>query len=180
MKFYDFVNFSGIKIPGLRKNRVAGGFSPPAPTAPRMRVRTGRFLRMGKGHRKMTTSNAGYGTSRQDRFTRSGAVRPLRRARLSRCRRFGPSPCPTHYGGRWATMPSADFCPIPPGVTARRAVWVPVGSGGCSTAFAVALSPVPMATTTTVGFGGSSTAFAVGLSPIPLAAQTARGADLPG
>jgi hypothetical protein len=27
-------------------NRVAGGFSPPAPTAPRMRVRTGRFLRM--------------------------------------------------------------------------------------------------------------------------------------
>jgi hypothetical protein len=26
-------------------NRVAGGFSPPAPTTPRMRVRTGRFLR---------------------------------------------------------------------------------------------------------------------------------------
>ena len=24
-------------------NRVAGGFSPPAPTPPRMRVRTGRF-----------------------------------------------------------------------------------------------------------------------------------------
>jgi hypothetical protein len=26
--------------------------------------------------------------------------------------RFRPSPCPTHYGGRWATMPSADFCLI--------------------------------------------------------------------
>ena len=47
----------------------------------------------------MVTSNAGYATSRQGRFTRSGALRPLRLARLSRCRRFGPSPCPTHYGG---------------------------------------------------------------------------------
>ena len=25
---------------------------------------------------------------------------------------FGPSPCPGHYPGRWATMASADFCPI--------------------------------------------------------------------
>ena len=25
---------------------------------------------------------------------------------------FGPSPCPGHYSGRWATMASADFCPI--------------------------------------------------------------------
>ncbi len=148
LKFYDFVDFSGIKIPGLRKNRVAGGFSPPAPTAPRMRVRTGRFLRIGKGHRnKMTTSNAGYGTSRQDRFTRSGAVRPLRRARLSRCRRFGPSPCPTHYGERWATMPSADFCPITRDVAAVRAARVAVGSGGVSSPFGLALSPAPLATT---------------------------------
>ncbi len=98
-------------MPKLALNPVAGGFSPPAPTAPRMRVRTGRFLRIGKGHRRMTTSNVGYGTGRQRRFTRSGAVRPLRSARLARCRRFGPSPCPPHYGGRWATMPSADFCP---------------------------------------------------------------------
>jgi hypothetical protein len=22
---------------------------------------------------------------------------------------FGPSPCPGHYAGRWATMASADF-----------------------------------------------------------------------
>jgi hypothetical protein len=69
----------------------------------------------------MTPSNAGYGTSRQDRFTRSGALRPLRSARLARCRRFGPSPCPTHYGGRLATTPSADFCPVTPGVAAGRA-----------------------------------------------------------
>ena len=137
LKFYDFVHFSGIKIPGLRKNRVAGGFSPPASTAPRMRVRTGRFLRMGKGHRKMTTSNAGYGTSRQGRFTRSGALRPSRLARRSRCRRFGPSPCPTHYGGRWATMPSADFCPVTPNVAARRAARVAVGSGGVVQPFRV-------------------------------------------
>jgi len=27
-------------------NRVAGGFSPPAPTAPRMRLRTGRFINL--------------------------------------------------------------------------------------------------------------------------------------
>ncbi|NER85318.1 MAG: HNH endonuclease [Leptolyngbya sp. SIO1D8] len=31
----------------LEGNRVAGGFSPPAPTAPRMRVRMGRFLEAG-------------------------------------------------------------------------------------------------------------------------------------
>ena len=57
----------------------------------------------------MTTSNAGYGTGRQGRFNRSGAVRPLRSAHLARCRRFGPSPCPTHDGERLATLPSADF-----------------------------------------------------------------------
>ena len=68
---------------GSRANRVAGGFSPPAPTTPRVRVRTGLFLRIGKGHRKMTTPQAGYGTSRQDRFTRSGAIRPLRSGRLA-------------------------------------------------------------------------------------------------
>ena len=34
--------------------------------------------------------------------------------RLTLCRRFRPSPCPTHYGGRWATMPSADCCAITP------------------------------------------------------------------
>jgi len=27
-------------------NRVAGGFNPPAPTTPRMRVRTGRFTKI--------------------------------------------------------------------------------------------------------------------------------------
>jgi hypothetical protein len=94
----------------------------------------------------MTTSNAGYATNRQRRFTRSGALRPLRLLRLTRCRRFGPSPCPSHYGGRLATMPSADFCPITPGVAARRAARVAVGSGGTSSAFALALRPAPLAT----------------------------------
>ena len=161
-------------------NRVAGGFSPPAPTAPRMRVRTGRFLWMGKGHRKMTTSNAGYRTSRQDRFTRSGAVRPLRLARLARCRRFGPLPCPAHYGGRWATMPSADFGPVTPSVAVRRAARVAVGSGGVSSPFGLARSPAPLATTAPVGFDGLSSPFGLGLSSTPIAARTTCGTDLPG
>ena len=95
----------------------------------------------------MVTSNAGYATRRQGRFTRSGALRPLRRARLARCRRFGPSPCPAHYGGRWATMPSADFCPVTPEVAVRRAARVAVGSGGDSSPFGMARSPAPLATT---------------------------------
>ena len=61
-------------------------------------------------------SKAGYGTGRQSRFTWAGAVRPLRSARLTLCRRFRPSPCPTHYDGRLATTPSADCCAI----TSRR------------------------------------------------------------
>jgi hypothetical protein len=127
----------------------------------------------------MTTSNAGYGTNRQGRFTRPGALRPLRSARLSRCRRFRPSPCPTHYGGRWATMPSADFCPITSGVAASRAVRVTVGSGGDSSAFALALSPAPLATTATVGFDGDSSPFGLALNSTPLAARTASETDLP-
>jgi hypothetical protein len=111
-------------------NRVAGGFYPPAPTTPRMRVRTGRFLRIAKDHHERVTSNAGCVTNRRAPFARSGAIGSSRLARLTRCRRFGPSPCPTHYGGHLATMPSADFCLITPGVTARRAARVPVGSGG--------------------------------------------------
>jgi len=161
-------------------NRVAGGFSPPVPTAPRVRVRTGRFLRIGKGHRRMTTSNTGYGTGRQRRFTRSGAVRPLRSARLARCRRVWPSPCPTHYGGRWATTPSADFCPLTPDVAARRAARVTVGSGGDSSPFGLALRPAPLATTAPVGFDGLSSPCGRGLSSTPLAAPTARETDLPG
>ena len=77
----------------------------------------------------MTTANAGYGTGRQRRFTRSIAVRPLRSTRRARCRRFEPSPCPTHDGGRWVSTPSADFCPVTPNVAARRAARVTVGSG---------------------------------------------------
>ena len=108
-----------------------------------MRVRTGRFRRVEKVTGK-ETSKAGYGTGRHSRFTWSGAVRPLRSARLTLCRRFGPSPCPTHYGGRWATTPSADCCAITPRRYHRVRCRMAVGSGGCSTPFAVALSPAPM------------------------------------
>jgi len=41
----DCFRHKEIKKMGL-PNRVAGGFSPPAPTAPRMRVRTGRFIKV--------------------------------------------------------------------------------------------------------------------------------------
>jgi hypothetical protein len=128
----------------------------------------------------MVTFNAGYATNRQGRFTRSGAVQPLRLARLARCRRFRPSPCPTHYGGRLATMPSADFCLITPDVTARRAVRVAVGSGGTSSAFALALRPAPMATSAPLGFDGGSGPFGPGLSSTPVETQTASETDLPG
>jgi hypothetical protein len=124
-----------------------------------MRVRTGRVLRSLKDHHRMATFNAGCETNRQSRFTHSGAVRPLRSARLSRCRRFGPSPCPTHYSRHLATMPSADFCPVTSDVTARCAAWIALGSGGHSIAFAMALSPAPLATTETLGFDGDSVPF---------------------
>ena len=128
----------------------------------------------------MATFNAGYATNRQGRFTRSGALWPLRPVRLARCRRFRPSPCPTHYGGRLATMPSADFCPITPGIAAGRAARIAVGSGGDSGAFAPALSPAPVATTAPLGFDGESCPFGQALSSTPIGTQAASGADLPG
>jgi hypothetical protein len=128
----------------------------------------------------MATFNAGYTTNRQDRFTRSGAVRSLRPAGLSRCRRFRPSPGPTHYGGRLATRPSADFCLITPGVTAGRAARVTVGSGGDSSSFALGLRPAPMATAATLGFDGDSSPFGLARSSTPVAARAACEADLPG
>ena len=149
----------------VTSSRVAGGFSPPAPATPRMRVRTGgRFPQDRKVLHQMGASKAGYDTLRHDRFTRSGAIRSLRNARLTLCRRFRPSPCPTHYGGRLTTMLSSDFCPITPGVTTRRAVSVTVGSGGCSSAFALALRLAPVATTAPLGFDGASSPFGLALS----------------
>ncbi len=121
----------------------------------------------------MDTSKAGYDSGRQSRFTWSGAVRQPRPARLTLCRQFGPSPCPTHYGERLATTPSADFCSITPGVATGRADRVVAGAGGDSAAFAVALSPAPMTTTATLGFDGVSVPFEPGLSSTPIAAQTA-------
>jgi len=47
-------------------------------------------------------------------------------------------------------MASADFCPITPGVAAKRAARITLGSGGTSSAFALALSPAPVATTAPV------------------------------
>ena len=99
----------------------------------------------------MVTFNAGYATNRQRRFTQSGAARVLGLARLTRCRRFGPSPCPTHYGGHLATMPSADFCPITPDV----------------------------ATTAPLGFDGDSSPFELGLSSTPLGTRAASETDRP-
>jgi hypothetical protein len=128
----------------------------------------------------MATFNAGYATHRQDHFTRSGAVRSLRYERLTRCRRFGPSPCPTHYGEHLATMPSADFCPVTPDVAARRAARVTVGSGGDSSPFGLALRPAPLATTAPLGFDGVSSPFGLDLSSTPLGARAARETDLPG
>jgi len=128
----------------------------------------------------MATSNAGYVANRQGCFTRSGAVHPLRHARLTRCRRFRPSPCPTHYGGRLATMPSADFCPITPGVAAQRADRVTLGSGGHSSVFTLDLNPAPLATTAPVGFDGDSRPFGLGLSSTPIGTRTACETDLPG
>ncbi len=128
----------------------------------------------------MESSKAGYATLRHDRFTRSGALRSMSNVRLSLCRRFRPSPCPTHYGGRLAIMPSADFYPITPCVATRRAVRVTLGSGGNSSTFALALRPAPLATTAPLGFDGDSSPFGLALSSTPLAVQTARETDLPG
>jgi hypothetical protein len=144
-----------------------------------MRVRTGRVLRSLKDPHSMATFNAGYATNRQGRFTRSGAIRPLRSARLSRCRRFRPSPCPTHYDGHLATRPSADFCPITPNVAVRRVARVTAGSGGSSIAFALDLSLAPMVSTATLGFEGNSGPFGLALSSIPLATPAACETDFP-
>ena len=126
-----------------------------------------------------SASKAGYDTVRHDRFTCAGAIRPLRSARLTLCRRFGPSPCPTHYGGRLANTPSADRCAITPGVATVGAARIVVGTGGCSTPIDVALSPVPVAITVTLGFDGASRLFNLGLSSTPIAARAARCTALP-
>lgn len=77
-------------------------------------------------------------------------------------------------------MASADFCPITPDVAARRAARVAVGSGGESRAFALALSPAPVATTAPLGVDGDSGPFGLGLSSTPIGTQAASGTDLPG
>ena len=91
----------------------------------------------------MPTASAGDDTNPQGWLSRSGAMRPLGVARLACRRRFRPSPCPTHDGGRLATVPSADFCPITPDVAALRAVRVAVGSVCGSGGFVPGLSPAP-------------------------------------
>jgi len=53
----------------------------------------------------MDTSRAGYATPRQNRFTWRGALRPLRNARFTLCRRFRPSPCPScRSSGAWEVL----------------------------------------------------------------------------
>ena len=120
----------------------------------------------------MDTSKAGDDTGRHVRFTWAGAVRPLRSARLTLCRQFRPSPCPTHYGGRSATVPSADFCSITPGVATERAARVVTGSGGDCAAFAQTLSPAPIMQFLFVGShhcARASFRHALAASPLPSA-----------
>jgi len=125
------------------------------------------------------TFKAGYDANRQCRFTWTGTLRHPRSARLTLCRRFRPSPCPTHYGRHLATMPSADFCPITPCVAAKRAGWITVGFGGHSAAFEVVLNPAPMATSVTLRFDGASSPFGMALSSTSLVTQLASWTDLP-
>jgi hypothetical protein len=77
-------------------------------------------------------------------------------------------------------MPSADVCSVTPSVAARRAARVTAGFGGDSGAFAPALSPAPVVTTSPVGFDGFSNPFGLGLSATPVGTRTARETDLPG
>jgi len=81
----------------------------------------------------------------------------MRHVRLTLCQRFRPSPYPTNYGGRWATMPSADFCPITSCVSTSRAAHVTVGFDGDSSTFALALSSTPMVAQTASGAAFSAT-----------------------
>ena len=78
-----------------------------------------------------------------------------------------------------ASMASADVCPITPSVTAGRAAPVTVGSGGVPNAFALDLSPAPVATKAPLGFDGDPSPFGLDLSSTPLATQTAGEIDLP-
>ena len=77
------IDFSNVWPSPKSPNRVAGGFSPPAPTAPRMRVRTGRVLRIGKDS-PMTemSSKAGYDTRARD--VSPGRVQYARERRAAR------------------------------------------------------------------------------------------------
>ena len=65
------------------------------------------------------------------------------------------------------------------GVTTECAARIAVGSGGCSTAFAVALSPAPVTINATLGFDGASRPFSLGLSSTPIATRAARCTALP-
>jgi hypothetical protein len=114
---------SMILFIGNHKNIIGspGAFIPQLPQHPACGSARGASSGVERNTNKMATSNAGSVTNRQPSFTRSGAILELRLGRLARCRRFRPSPCPTHYGGRLATMPSADFCPITSRVTPGRA-----------------------------------------------------------
>jgi hypothetical protein len=107
-------------------------------------------------------------TNRQGHFTRSGAIQPLRRARLLVAEGSGLHPVPPITVGVWllcrllTSVPSRRRC---------RKTRCPshLGSGGDSSAFALALSPAPMATTAPLGFDGDSSPFGLALSSTPIA-----------
>ena len=75
-----------------------------------MRIRTGRFLKMFKKSWPISSDlpQCWLLFLRQHSSTRSG-MEWLSCTGSSLIFRFRPSPCPTHYGGRLATMPSAEI-----------------------------------------------------------------------
>jgi len=88
-----------------------------------MRLRTGRFLKMFKVSWPISSDlpQCWLLLLRQYSLTRSG-METLSCTGSSLIFRFRPSPCPNHYVGRLATMPSADFCLITPPVTQQSAI----------------------------------------------------------
>ncbi len=128
-------------------NRVAGGFSPPAPTTPRMRVRTGRFLR---GRKRIDN---------HDPLQSLGTSRSPVRLHLVRCSAPLRSRRPVFVEGSGLHHVS----PITVSVGLLRRLLTSVRSRRVSPRAA------PCGGRRTVGSGGASSAFALGLSPAPVA-----------
>ena len=106
-------------------NRVAGGFSPPAPTPPGMRVRTGRFpgrCRVRQEKRHQAHPKAGFEPQRRLTSSPGRVHRSVESVRLLPASTGSVlHPVPSITEGHLATMASADFCPFTSDVTIQRA-----------------------------------------------------------